>query len=139
MNVLKLIGLLIVLSLVVSVVDACFTIEEKIYYSDKSNFINVSGTVTHIKYSERDGCLYLAFSDLSPKMDDTNFKLIEENAKIAQENGLDDVLDYGIKVDFITAPRYFGDGYVMPIVSLNIDGVCYLEFEEGYDNFIKKW
>ena len=32
----------------------------------------------------------------------------------------------------MSAPQYFGNGYVMPIVEISVDGVEYLSFEEGH-------
>lgn len=37
----------------------------------------------------------------------------------------------------MTAPRYFGDGYVMPIVAISVDGEQLLDYEEGYANFME--
>ena len=43
----------------------------------------------------------------------------------------------GTTVSFMTAPRYFGDGYIMPIVEISVDGEELLSFEEGYENLLK--
>ena len=40
-------------------------------------------------------------------------------------------------VSFMTAPRYFGDGYIMPIVEISVDGEELLSFEEGYENLLE--
>ena len=37
----------------------------------------------------------------------------------------------------MTAPKCFGDGYVMPIVAVSVDGEVLLEFEEGFENFLE--
>lgn len=107
------------------------------YYSERENYIDVTGTISHIKYSEDNESLYLAFSDMTPTLDDRNFKIIGKNLLIAQENGIDKKIQLGDKVNFITAPKYFGDGYVMPIVALSVNGEVLLEFEEGYNNLIE--
>ena len=42
-------------------------------------------------------------------------------------------------MNFVSAPEYFGDGYVMPIVSLSIGDTCYLEFDEGLNNLLESY
>jgi len=113
--------------------NACIT-NQREYYSNRDNYINVSGIIDHIKYNEDSSALYIGFTELSPTLDDNNFKLVGENLKIAQANGIDSKLQIGDRVTFITAPKYFGDGYVMPIASITVDGEVLLEFEEGYAN-----
>jgi hypothetical protein len=107
------------------------------YYSNQENYINATGIVSHIKYGEDNKSLYLGFSELSPVLDDTNFKIVGKNLLIVQEKGIDQKISLGDKVEFITAPKYFGDGYIMPIVALSVNGEVLLEFEEGYNNLIE--
>ena len=106
------------------------------YYSQKENYIDATGTVVFINYNEDATVLHLAFSDLSYRFDDTCFKLVGENLRIAQENGIDNKLILGEQITFKTAPRYFGDGYVMPIVAIYIGEECLLDFETGYNNLL---
>lgn len=106
------------------------------YYSQKSNYVNATGIVTHISYNEDKSILYLGFSDLSPQFDDSSFKIVGDNLSIAQHNGIDEKINIGDQVAFITAPRYFGDGYVMPIVQISINNEELLNFEEGFSNLL---
>ena len=106
------------------------------YYTQKENYISVTGTISSIKYNEEATALYIDFSELSPVLDDTCFKIVGENLDIVKANRIDDKLKIGEQIIFITAPRYFGDGYVMPIVSISISGENLLGFEEGYENLI---
>ena len=106
------------------------------YYSQKENYISVTGTVSSIKYNEEVTALYIDFSELSPVLDDTCFKIVGENLEIVKANRIDDKLKIGEQITFITAPKYFGDGYVMPIVAISISGENMLDFEEGYKNLI---
>ena len=46
-------------------------------------------------------------------------------------------IQLGTTVSFMTAPRYFGDGYIMPIVEISVDGEELLSFEEGYENLLE--
>ena len=106
------------------------------YYSQKENYISVTGTVSSIKYNEEATALYIDFSELSPILDDTCFKIVGENLEIVKANRIDDKLKIGEQITFVTAPKYFGDGYVMPIVAISISGENMLDFEEGYKNLI---
>lgn len=117
--------------------SACYSVQKKEYYSQTNNYINATGTIIHIAYSEDKDTLYLEFSDLTPSFDDTGFKIVGENLVIAQSNGIDEKLEIGDEIEFVTAPKYFGDGYVMPIVEISVAGEKLLEFEEGYSNLLK--
>ena len=106
------------------------------YYSDKENYINVTGTVSHIKYDDASSELFIGFSDMSPDLDDINFNIIGENLVIVCKNGIDNKLKIGKRISVVSAPRYFGDSYVYPIVSITVDGECLLDFEVGYQNLL---
>ena len=106
------------------------------YYSQKENYISVTGTISSIKYNEEATALYIDFSELYPVLDDTCFKIVGENLEIVKANRIDDKLKIGEQIIFITAPKYFGDGYVMPIVSISISGESLIGFDEGYENLI---
>ena len=115
---------------------SCNSNKKAQYYSQKENYINVTGTVSSIKYNKNFTTLYLEFYDLSPVLDDTCFKIVGENLKIVQRNGIDEKICLGEQISFITAPKYFGDGYVMPIVGISAKGETLLDFEEGYINLL---
>jgi len=117
---------------------ACFSLtrKEKAYYKERDNYITVTGIVADVHYNEDLEAFYFNFYELTPKLDDRYLKIVGDNVRIAEENGMMDRIGEGSVVEFVTAPRYFGDGYVMPIVALSCDGVCFLEFEEGYLNLL---
>ena len=115
---------------------SCGSNEKKIYYSQKENYINVTGTVSSIKYNDDSSILYIGFEELSPTLDDTCLKIVGENLDIVKANKIDEKLKIGEQTTFVTAPKYFGDGYVMPIVAISINGETLLEFEEGYKNLL---
>ena len=108
------------------------------YYADKDNYITAVGSVSHIFNDEDERVLYIAFDGLSSSFDDNNFKVTGENYEAVVENGIMEVLQLGVQMEFVTAPRYFGDGYVMPIVAVKINGVDYLIFQKGFSNFTGK-
>lgn len=124
---------LIVLS---GLLTSCLSIRYRIYYPVKDNYIEVSGVVIHMKYSDDHTVLYIAFSDMDRKLDDRSFEIVGENLRIVEKNGIDDKIKIGDRVTFITAPKYFGDGYVMPIVAISANGESLLDFDEGFKNFM---
>lgn len=114
----------------------CASKRELDYYSDKQNYVSVSGCVDHLVYNEEGDALYIGLSETPSGFSDTSFKIVGENLKTAQDNGIDTLLTIGDTITFTTAPGYFGDGYVMPIVSLELKGECLLDFESGYKNLL---
>lgn len=115
---------------------SCNSFREIEYYSQKENYICVTGTVLSIKYNEEATAMYIDFCDLSSIFDDTCFKIVGENLEIVKANRIDEKLKIGDQIIFFTAPKYFGDGYVMPIVAISISGENILDFEEGYKNLL---
>lgn len=59
-----------------------------------------------------------------------------KNLLIVRENKIDEKIEIGDRIEFITAPKYFGDGYVMPIAEITVNGEKLLAFEEGFPNFL---
>ena len=105
------------------------------YYRDEQNYSDFSGELTFINFTS-DDALYLGFDQITPKTSDTSFKLVGKNFEIANEYDLKELLVIGKTVQFVTAPEYFGDGYVMPIVGLTVDGTVILDKETGIKNWI---
>ena len=113
---------------------ACDSKKMADYYSERNNYVEAVGTVTDISYNAEAGALYLSFSDLEPAFDDICFKIVGENLVIVQNNGIEQKINVGDRVEFVSAPRYFGDGYVMPIVQISVDGEELLSFDTGFVN-----
>lgn len=124
---------LIVLS---GLLTSCLSIRYRIYYPVKDNYIEVSGVVIYMKYNKDHTELHIAFSDMDCKLDDRSFEIVGENLRIVEKNGIDDKIKIGDRVTFVTAPKYFGDGYVMPIVAISANGESLLDFDEGFKNFM---
>ena len=133
MKVLKLLSAIVLVLLL----TGCLSAARTEYYAQRENYISAAGVVTHISNDEENRSLYIAFEPLEPAFDDNNFKLAGENYDTVMERGLLDALQLGTAVEFTSAPRYFGDGYVMPIASIEIAGVTYLTFEEGFASLSK--
>lgn len=121
----------------IAVTTSCTATKMRDYYSQKNNYINATGIISHISYNKDKTALYLGFSDLTPYFDDNSFKIVGDNLLIVQKKGIDEKIKIGDPVDFITAPRYFGDGYVMPIVEISVNSEELLDFEEGFINLLK--
>ena len=118
------------------ILSACDTTPQKIrYYSDRSNYVNSTGIIERIIYEV--DCLYLQLSELTAEFGGDGFEIVGENLSIVKEKGIKQKIALGDEVEFISAPRYFGDGYVMPIVEITVDGETLLEFEEGYANLLR--
>ena len=115
---------------------SCSSRKEYMYYADRENYICITGTVCHVLLSENETELFIAFDNMSCQLSDNCFKLAGENLRTVQKNLDGKDLALGDQLEFITAPRYFGDGYVMPIVSLVYGETELLAFEEGVDNLL---
>ena len=135
-SLLKLIIVIISICILLVLLCSCNSSRITEYYSQKGNYISVTGTVSNVKYNEDATALYIDFSELSPVLDDMCFKIVGENLEIVKANKIDDKLKTGEQITFITAPKYFGDGFVMPIVAISISGDSLLDFEEGYKNLL---
>ena len=124
----------VVLSLLLS---ACgLDKKQQEYYSDKDNYIESTGEISFINCVDEEESIYLGFTELSENFEDTCFKIVADNYFIVKENGLLEKIEEGTVVKFMTAPKYFGDGYVMPIVAISVDGEEFLTFDEGYENLL---
>ena len=132
----KLLLPLILIFLVLIASSCTNTNNKKIeYYSNEENYIEATGTIDYVFFNDKDGALYLGFSDLSETFDDDCFKITGYNYSIIVE-AFKERIEVGKTATFVTAPKYFGNGYVMPIVSLTIDDICLLEYEVGILNFL---
>ncbi len=116
---------------------SCASDKKLEYYSQNENYVTAKGTVEYIRYNDDGTELYMEFSDLIPEFDDTCFKFSGDNVSVVRENGIDDKIKLGDRIEFVTAPRYFGDGYVMPIVSVTVNGETLLESDEGISNLLE--
>ena len=115
---------------------SCYSYRKIAYYSQRDNYVIATGILVFIKYNDDNTGLYLGFSDLQPKFSDNAFKIVGDNLQVVQRKGIDEKLKLGDTVSFTSAPAYFGDGYVMPIVQISLNGEELLSFEEGYQNLL---
>ncbi len=132
----KSVPFLVILILLLITTSSCTKANDKFdYYSNEENYIEVTGTIDHVVFDDENQTLYLEFSNLSKSLDDNCFKIVGDNYSIIVEN-FKEHIKVGESATFVTAPKYFGDGYVMPIVSFSLNDTCLLEYENGILNFL---
>lgn len=136
---------IIILALIVIIVTGGFSacgFNEKIeYYSNRDNYIVATGTVDFVNYTNNEegnlsNRLYIGFSDMSVDFEDDCFVIAGRNMDIVLANGIETKLKIGDKITFVAAPKVFGDGYVIPIVSITIAEEELLKFDDGYMNLL---
>jgi len=107
------------------------------YYSIQSNFVQVHGIVEEINLQDEILYLNINFDEsIFPNDGDNTFKIIQSNQQVLFENGFYDQVNVGDTIDFYSAPRIFGDGYIVPIIYIEKDGVIYLPFDTGQNNLL---
>ena len=124
-------------SLVLATTSCANTNKEKInYYSNEQSYIEIIGTINHVVFDDEQKVLYLGFSSMSQKLDDDCFKVVGDSYSIVVANK--EHIEIGATATFVTAPKYYGNGYVMPIVSLSVGGYDVLRYEDGFP-FLIDW
>ena len=70
----------------------------------------------------------------------TKYCFIEgKNYSIVLENGIQNKLHVGDEITITSAPKYFGNGDFMPIVSLSIGNDCLLSYSVGQKNLVEMY
>ena len=126
-----------VLLLLNSCVDGFYNLKERRYFSEMSNYVNVSGIVDRLYYHEDKKILTVSCTDLSHRFSERYFRICGENYEIVMRNGIQSKLKEGERIEFVSADWYFYDDYRMPIVQLTVNGEELLGFEEGQTNWMK--
>lgn len=119
--------------------SGCYSVCEKAYYSDIKNYITEEATVDNIIYNEEENYIVLWLSEIDPSYQSGDFIIRGENVTLAIENGILHTLKVGDIIEYTSAPRYFGDGYFMPIIGLSIGDKEILEVEKGYHNLLNSY
>ena len=130
--------LLCVLVVVISMLSGC-KYHEKEYYANFDHFITEEAVVEKINYNEEDNYIVLILGEIDETYQDNNFIIRSDNADIVLENGLLYTLQIGDVITFTSAPQIFGDGYMMPIVSLSVEGKELLNINIGYQNLMNSF
>ena len=125
------------LVLLVGLMTGCSREREEKYYADKSNFITGEAIVENIIYDEEDNEIILWLHEIDEAYQTGNFKIKGENTQLVLERGILEKLKIGDVITFTSAPRFFYDGYFMPVVAITVSGEDLLDFEEGHKNLMQ--
>ena len=110
---------------------------EKEYYMDINNYITEEAVVDTITYDKKLEYIGIRLSEISDVYQGERFIIEGENLDIVLANGILEKIEPNSVIEFTSAPAFFGNGYLMPIVQLSIDGETLLSFEEGYANLLE--
>lgn len=116
---------------------SCQETQMKEYYLQKENYVSARGKLIHFSEDKEINILRFGFEELNQHFSGRSFCIEGDNLKIVKERGIFEKIQIGNYIDFITAPKYFGDGYVMPLVGITVDGEELLSFEEGWENYLE--
>ncbi len=132
---------LVVVAAALVLLFGSYETREKMYYGDQSNFITEKAIVDNIIYDDNQKRLVFWLSEIDESYSDSNFIMRGENARVAISNGILEKIHIGDEITFSSAPRYFGDGYFMPIIHISIGDDVILDFDEGHSNLMDsyKW
>ena len=128
-----------------SLIELSYRTMEKSYYSDKNNFVEVTALCESLYLHESGPRYYINVKNMtyektdSCEFSDYSFVVNRLNSVILKEADIEKKITPGTTFKFVSAPRYFGDGYDCPIVAIEVDGEVLLDFETGYKNFMKKY
>ena len=110
---------------------------EKEYYMDVNNYITEEAVVDSIKYDKKIEYIGFRLSEISDAYQGERFIIEGENLDIVLANGILEKIEPNSVIEFTSAPAFFGNGYLMPIVQLSVNGETLLSFEEGYANLLE--
>lgn len=125
--------------LLIKGIDLIWTAQEYKYYSNEENFVEVTSKINHIVWNHSEQRVTIGLSDVPETFSDNCFDIEEDNYIILLENGGEEYLEYGTDVTIITAPRYFGDGYIMPIVAITVGEYELLNYDDGYKGLMESY
>ena len=120
-------------------VSGCYASREKAYYSNRDNFITEEAIVENIIYIQESNKIVLWLADIDPSYQAKEFMISGNNASEAIENEIMSKVNIGDTIIFTSAPRYFGNGYFMPIIGITIENTEILNMETGYQNLMNSY
>ena len=99
------------------------------YYSDDSNYINLDGVIVSIDTSQWEIDITTENSGITAEGPVTFHVMID----------LDwlDEMEVGDEISFVTAPMYFYNGHIWPVVAVEKDGKTYVSFEDGKERYLQ--
>ena len=120
-------------------IDLIWTVQEYKYYSNEENFMEITSEINHIVWSHSEQRVTIGLSDVPETFSDNCFDIDGDSFSIVVENNGEEYLKLGTSVTIITAPRYFGDGYIMPIVAIKTGEQELLNYEDGYKGLMESY
>lgn len=92
--------------------------EEPTEQPDGEEYVTVSASVDHISHNTSRGYVCIGIPEPPEHFSDTSFEVSGDSYQTILENGFEEKVVIGKEITFISAPRYFGDGYMF----INADG-----------------
>ena len=99
------------------------------YYSNDSNYINLDGVIVSIDTSVWGIDITTEDSGITAEGPVTFYVMIDPYAL--------DEMEVGDEISFVTAPMYFYNGHISPIVAVEKDGKTYVSFEDGKERYLQ--
>ena len=130
---------IIIIIIILFLISACYRNKEKLYYLDVSNFIKEEATVDNVLYDEENKSIYFWLSNIDDVYQDSTFIVDGDNVNVLLQYDIINRIMIGDTITFSSAPRYFSDGYCMPIIELIHNNEELLSFDEGHKNLMKRY
>ena len=130
---------IVIIIIILFLISGCYRNKEKLYYLDVSNFIKEEATVDNVLYDEENKSIYFWLSNIDDVYQDSTFIVDGDNVNVLLQYDIINRIMIGDTITFSSAPRYFGDGYCMPIIELIHNNEELLSFDEGHKNLMKRY
>lgn len=105
------------------------------YYSNEENYIEVTGTISHVVFDDEYKTLYLGFSDLSDTFADNTFELTGRNYSIVTDAARESIEVEG-QQHLLQLPRYFLWLYLCLLSRLQFTVSAYLNMKRDFQIFL---
>ena len=135
----KIIISLLILLLLLSSCGRYIGEEMLTYYQNEENYLMLEGEIVE-KYKFDSGYQYVDVKVLTNTYDEEFYLSSEQRIRafaLYSNIELIDEMEVGDKIAFLTAPDYFYDGYMLPFLSITVNGTELLALEDGKAGIIK--
>ena len=107
------------------------------YYTLDSNYVQVTGIIKSVEYHKEIDELYIK---IEVSTDNHPFPYLGDDGcgefTLVNWSLFEFDLEIGDAVVFTSAPYYFYNGHIWPIVAVEKEGCEYLSYEKGKDNYL---
>lgn len=133
----KKICLIIICIFSIMTCSGCYKDKMLKYYSNDKNYSRIICRIEDIyKFEDNYVCVKLSGAN-GNELNCNEFCIIPRNYDVLSENGFFDKIKISDEIQILAAIQVFGDGYDIPIVEIEFNGECYLDFETGKENLLK--